>query len=71
MGDIIVHISGMTCGSCEKILEDSLNVYGVKKVRASYEKSALRIKFDENNNDVDKVEQDKLDEIRNRLEGLL
>jgi sulfite exporter TauE/SafE/copper chaperone CopZ len=48
MGDIIVHISGMTCGSCEKILEDSLNVYGVKKVRASYEKSALRIKFDEN-----------------------
>jgi len=45
---VTIYILGMVCGSCEKILEDSLNVSGVKKVKANYEKSALRIRFDEN-----------------------
>ncbi len=48
MKDVTIYILGMVCGSCEKILEDSLNVSGVKKVKANYEKSALRIRFDEN-----------------------
>ncbi len=48
MKDLTIHISGMTCGSCEKILESSLDVTGVRRVKADYEKSALRIKFDEN-----------------------
>lgn len=58
MKDVTIFISGMTCESCEKILEDSLKINGIEKVKSSYEKSALRIKFNEN-----KISKEKIFDI--------
>jgi uncharacterized protein len=56
MREKIIYISGMTCGSCEKILEKSLmKKEGVKEVKADYEKSNLKVKYDDS-----KIEEEKI-----------
>ena len=48
MTEKTIYISGMTCGSCEKILERALGKKeGIQEVKADYEKSKLKIIFKE------------------------
>ena len=48
MTEKTIYISGMTCGSCEKIIERALEKNeGVREVKADYEKSRLKINFNE------------------------
>ena len=56
MTEKIIYISGMTCGSCEKILERALEKKeGIQEVKANYESSKLNIRFDE-----EKISKEKI-----------
>lgn len=48
MKEQTIYISGMTCGSCEKILEKALiHQDGIDSVKADYEQSKLDIRYNE------------------------
>lgn len=61
MTEKTIYISGMTCGSCEKILERVLEKKeGVHNVKANYESSKLTIKYNQ-----EKISQEEIFNIIN------